>query len=90
MCLFSIVILGLTISWGINLVINDGLFTLNFGSEQIFFGKWNIFLNSTKGVNSNSQTFRYYITIFAFMLIWSGAGVAFEIIKNIFGGNKRI
>lgn len=92
MCVFTVIIFGLVVTWMIKLV-ESGLFNLRLDPSNpsgIFTGKWQLFLESTKDDISNTAAFRCYIIIFALILIWSIAGVVFEVLKNIFGGNKKI
>lgn len=90
MCVLTIVVFGLVTTFMIKLV-ESGLFSLKLNDPTgIFAGKWDLFIDSTKGDNSNTEQFRCYITSFALILIWSISGVVFEVLKNILGGNKRI
>lgn len=90
MILFSFVILGFGIQWIIDaiqsifksLTFNKGI-SLNY--EQI----WNSFCILTNSAQSNSISFGSYITVFICMVLWSAAGIAYEIIKKLLGGNKR-
>lgn len=90
MILFSFVILGFGIQWIVDAIpsifkslsFNGGI-SLNY--DQI----WNSFCRLTNSAQSNSISFGSYITVFICTVLWSIAGIAYEIIKKLLGGNRR-
>lgn len=90
MILFSFVIAGFGIQW-----ITDAIpsifksITFNGGISLNYDQIWNSFCRLTNTAQSNSISFSSYITVFVCIVLWSAAGIAYEIIKKLLGGNRR-
>ena len=93
MILFSFVIAGFGIRWIIGAITKgvDFFKTINFnGGISFNYNKiWNYFCELTNNTNFNTIEFGSYITVFVCMVLWSIAGIVYEVIKKLLGGNKR-
>ena len=93
MILFSFVIAGFGIRWIIGAITKgvDFFKTINFnGGISFDYNKiWKYFCELTNNTSSNTMEFGSYITVFVCMVLWSVAGIVYEIIKKLLGGNKR-
>lgn len=94
MILFSFVIAGFGIKWivdAITTVFNPGFFKSIFsnGFSLDYSQIWTSFCQLTNNTMSNTISFSSYITVFVCMVLWSIAGIVYEIIKKLLGGNKR-
>lgn len=90
MILFSFVIAGFGIKWivdAIPAVFNSIKF--NRGISLNYNQIWISFCQLTNNTMSNTISFSSYITVFICMVLWSVAGIVYEIIKKLLGGNKR-
>ncbi len=89
MICFSFIIIGFGIQWLVDAFSN--IFnSLNFSSSGILDNNniWNSFIQMTNRANSSTISFGSYITIFVCMVLWSTAGIAYEVIKKLLGGNR--
>ncbi|MBD5423268.1 MAG: hypothetical protein HDR43_02120 [Mycoplasma sp.] len=90
--LFAALIILFAIVW-IIFVINNGL-TQNNGEG---FNGWcdnqvntlKVFIMGNKSATLSNAPFGLFVTTFIFILIWSCAGIVYEILKKILGGNRR-
>ena len=93
MILFSFVIAGFGIKWIVGAITKgvDFFKTINFnGGVSFDYNKiWKYFCELTNNTTSNTIEFGSYITVFVCMVLWSTAGIVYEIIKKLLGGNKR-
>ena len=94
MILFSFVIAGFGIKWiidAITAVFNPGFFKSIFsnGFSLDYNQIWTSFYQLTNNTESNAISFGSYITVFVCMVLWSIAGIVYEVIKKLLGGNKR-
>ena len=94
MILFSFVIAGFGIKWivdAITAVFNPGFFKSIFsnGFSLDYNQIWTSFYQLTNNTASNAISFGSYITVFVCMVLWSIAGIVYEVIKKLLGGNKR-
>ena len=93
MILFSFVIAGFGIRWIIGAITRgvDFFKTINFnGGVSFDYNKiWNYFCELTNNTNFNTIEFGSYITVFVCMVLSSIAGIVYEVIKKLLGGNKR-
>ena len=94
MILFSFVIAGFGIKWivdAITAVFNLGFFKSIFsnGFSLNYNQIWTSFYQLTNNTASNAISFGSYITVFVCMVLWSIAGIVYEVIKKLLGGNKR-
>lgn len=90
MILFSFVIAGFGIKWivdAIPAVFNSIKF--NRGISLNYNQIWISFCQLTNNTMSNTISFSSYITVFVCMVLWSIAGIVYEVIKKLLGGNKR-
>lgn len=94
MILFSFVIAGFGIKWivdAITTVFNPGFFKSIFsnGFSLDYNQIWTSFYQLTNNTASNAISFGSYITVFVCMVLWSIAGIVYEVVKKLLGGNKR-
>lgn len=90
MILFSFVIIGFGIQWVVEAIPSIfRAFRFNHGFSLDYNQIWQSFIRLTNSAQTNSIHFASYITIFVFIVLWSFAGIAYEIIKKLLGGNRR-
>ncbi len=94
MLLFASLIAILGLVWLI-FMIKDGFVGTVWTKDMEFANRFSlislIYISGDHGLGYgilNSNCFGIFVTIFVFILIWSAAGIAFEILKKILGGYK--
>lgn len=79
--------LGIKKIMGVNNIWEDTSKIDQFSSMSMFHIS-NCFENAHKISGFSIVPFRLYITSFVFLLVWSAAGIVYEIIKKLLGGNR--
>lgn len=95
MLLFASLIAILGLVWLI-FMIKDGFVGTGGTKDMEFANRFSwislLYISGNHGLeyapSVNSNCFGIFVTIFVFILIWSAAGIAFEILKKILGGYK--
>ena len=82
---------GMILFSSITTVFNPGFFKSIFsnGFSLNYNQIWTSFYQLTNNTASNAISFGSYITVFVCMVLWSIAGIVYEVIKKLLGGNKR-
>lgn len=87
MILFSILITSFAFIW-IVYVFKNGIFHFKGGWTKNVFEAGKSFILGIEN-KLNTMPFNLFVTQFVLILIWSGAGIAYEVVKKIFGGSKN-